>query len=301
MKTIGVIGLGSIGMRHANNLTAMGHKVFGYDPETDKKYQYLGSLPHMINEADALVIASPTNSHLAHIIRGNENKRPMFVEKPIADRAFDINLNHVLMVGYNLRFRGAVKKALEWIKAGEIGQPLCANFVCAQYNDKAQYLSDGVTLNWSHEIDLALYMLGPARLVQSYLRFTQPQGIGTHVSDDIADLVLLHDNGCHTTVHLDYVTKPEIRTFRIVGNKGIIEANLVEGSNREPGMILLASDLDLRVREVFRPKDTFSQNYHEEMKAFIDRLDGKETIGCTGAEAVAVLRICLEAKGLQNP
>ncbi len=31
-------------------------------------------------------------------------------------------------------------------------------------------------------------------------------------------------------------------------------------------------------------------------EAFIDRIDGKETIGCTGAEALKVLEICLEVR-----
>ena len=42
--------------------------------------------------------------------------------------------------------------------------------------------------------------------------------------------------------------------------------------------------------------DTWNDNYIEEMQAFIDRIDGKETIGCTGEEALKVLEICLEVR-----
>jgi hypothetical protein len=32
------------------------------------------------------------------------------------------------------------------------------------------------------------------------------------------------------------------------------------------------------------------------MQAFLDRIDGKETIGCTGEEGLEVLKICLEVR-----
>lgn len=276
-KTIGVIGLGSIGMRHAKNLLSLGHTVTGFDPV------YIGDgFPVLwpirrLDELDAVVIASPTNLHAEHLILACNAGIDIFVEKPVADRRLDVNAT---MVGYNLRFHSCVKKAKEWLDAGLIGDPLWANFTCAQYNDKPAYMRDGVILNWSHEIDLALYLLGPAQVARQFTRVTDGK-------DDMTDIILLHEGRVSSTIHLDYLTEPEVRGFLIVGDKGLISADLVDRRIQ-----LRQGKLITR----FHGEDSFDENYVEEMQAFIDRIDGKETIGCTGAEALKVLEICLEVR-----
>lgn len=282
-KTIGVIGLGSIGMRHAKNLHSMGHHVWGCDPDMQKRldlgFDYTASeIDHLLT-ADAIVIASPTHKHYEHIFACRD--KPFFVEKPIAHTISDgLLLSRKVaecMVGYNLRFHGCVKKAKEWLDSGKIGEPLWANFTLAQHSIKPPYLRDGVILNWSHEIDLALYLLGPAEVVASSTRLTDGK-------DDLTDILLTHKSGRRSTVHLDYLTEPEVRGFIIGGDKGFIEVNLLNRLARvEPG-------------EFFQAKDTWNDNYIEEMQAWIDRIDGKETIGCTGSEGLEVLKICLEVR-----
>lgn len=271
MKTIGVIGYGSIGKRHADNLQAMGHTVNVYDPE-----QGFTTYPKAV---DAYVIASPTNLHLQHMQMAMfDYGKDVFVEKPIAHKLdVDLKSDHILMVGYNLRFHSCVKAAKQWLAEGRVGDLLWADFICAQHNDKPIYLRDGVILNWSHEIDLALYLLGPAEVVGSSTRLTDGH-------DDMTDILLAHAGGVRSSIHLDYLTDPEIRGFTIVGTKGTINANLV--SRRAWCGDNYARDVD----------DSWDANYVEEMKAFIDRIDGKETIGCTAQEGLDVLKICLEVR-----
>jgi predicted dehydrogenase len=238
----------------------------------------------VINWADAIVIATPTSRHYADIILCHPSK-PLFVEKPIVctrDQLSIPTVNNIRMVGYNLRFHSCVKKAREWLGTGLIGKPLWARFTCAQYNDKPAYLRDGVILNWSHEIDLALYLLGNARL--------DAASISHNVREDMADLVLQHGNTlCRTSIHLDYLTKWERRGFVIVGDNGSLEADLVSRQ-------IFHRDNNGRFIHTHYGRDTFDGNYLSEAKAFLDRLDGKETIGCTAAEAIEIIRICLEAK-----
>lgn len=286
-KTIAVIGLGSIGMRHAKNLRDMGYHVWGVDPDVKKRlelgYDFASTRIEDVMSSDAFIIASPTYKHYEHIFicKG----RPLFVEKPIAHTISDgLLLSRDVaqcMVGYNLRFHSCVKKAKEWLDAGKIGKPLWANFTLGQFSEKAPYLRDGVILNWSHELDLALYLLGPAYVAASSTRLTDGK-------DDMSDILLNHKSGCRTTVHLDYITDPEIRTFKIIGDNGSISVNLKKRFAHLDGEAL--------IRDGFFGKDTWNNNYIEEMQAFLDRIDGKETIGCTGAEALDVLKICLEVR-----
>jgi predicted dehydrogenase len=277
---IAVLGAGSIGSRHVKNLTELGHTVNVYDPNL-----YNNDRDYLIEWADAVVIATPTNQHAADLDLCLGLGRPVFVEKPLVGSIEDwskVPTSHIRMVGYNLRFHSCVKKARELMGAGRIGRPIWARFTCAQYNDKPAYRRDGVVLNWSHEIDLAIYLIGVGEFVAAAVT----------KEDDMADIALTHERtGCQTIIHLDYLTKPERRGFMIVGEDGAIEADLV---NRN----LFLKDNRGKVVELFQGRDSWDGNYLDEMRKFIDRLNGKETIGCTAAEALLVNGICFQAKGV---
>lgn len=285
---IGVLGLGSIGSRHARNLVAMGHEVIGYDPQIHQ----LPQRELAIGTSDAMVIASPTREHYHDLLDSMAAGKPTFVEKPIAATAFEWNRlscephkTPKVFVGYNLRFCECVIKAREWIDDGLIGNLLWGNFTCAQLNNKPDYLRDGVILNWSHEIDLALYLLGPAEVECASARAT----VVNEARDIIADIILVHGNGARSTVHLDYVTQPQIRETTIVGTKGII-------------IIKLAGQRYVSVRDLNQntvmhfAEKTWDDDYKTEMQAFIDRIEGKTTLGATGADGLAALRVCLDAR-----
>lgn len=272
MKTVGVIGLGSIGLRHAKNLLAMGHWVCAYDPimpdgGIDIPFRNIEDMWGL----DGVVIASPTPLHLEHI-QATEDLIT-FVEKPIA-HVLPAYAGHVKMVGNNLRFHSCVKKAKEWLSEGRIGTVQWANFTLGQYNDKYK---DHVILNWgSHEIDLATYLLGAAEVA------------GCVGDSRIADIVLRHpDSGVRTSIHLDYVTDPEIRSFCIAGNEGNIHVDL---KSRHAYLSRLGQ------RGEMQGKDSWDDNYVEEMEEFIKLIDGKPSlIAATGQDGLRTLELCLKA------
>lgn len=286
MKTIGVIGLGSIGMRHAKNLMDLGHHVVGFDPKNigDGFASIWPINWSRIGELDGIVIASPTEAHAIDIRSANIAGIKTFVEKPIMATIMErctTNVHFVLMCGFNLRFHACVKKAKQWLYAGEIGNPIWANFTLGQFSMKTPYLRDGVILNWSHEIDLCLHLLGPAQYKTSSTRLTNGK-------DDITDINLIHENFCRSTIHLDYVTNPEIRQFTIVGDKGQIHCDVVAR--------IIKRYSDDGVIQNYSKVESWNDNYIEEMQAFIQRIDGKETLGCTADEALKVLDICLQVR-----
>lgn len=291
MRTIGIIGVGSIGQRHGRNLTAMGYQVVGFDPiNIGDGYPTIWPIPQNgLDRMDAVLICSPTDQHVNDLIAIADHV-PVFMEKPIGATQTDyeflknssIDLNQIKMVGYNLRFHGCVKKAKEWLDAEMIGKPLWANFTLGQFSEKLPYLRNGVILNWSHEIDLAVYLLGDATVMASTTALMDGK-------DYMTDILLKHkEDSCRSTVHLDYVSDPEHRRFRIHGSDGIIEVDLVR----------FTADLYCETpTEPFRWKDaTWNNTYTEEMQAFLDRIDGKYSIGCTGLEALKVLEICLKVR-----
>lgn len=281
---IGVLGCdGSMGKRHVKNFTELGCDVEGYDVV---KGLQMGRR-ELIDWADAVVIATPTPSHFYDIVNVT---KPMLVEKPLVNTATELNnvkleIGRIKLVGYNLRFHSCVKKAHEWMGEGLIGKPTWARFTCAQFNDKPAYLRDGVVLNWSHEIDLALHLLGDAFVVSSFIR-TNPE--------DMASIILSHTNTkCTSIIYLDYLTKPERRGFSIIGENGSIDADLVARQ-------IFLKDRDDKLIHCHFGKDSWDGNYLHEAMSFLAHVRGKvdpdHLIGCTAKEAMKVMDICLTAK-----
>ena len=289
MKTIGVIGLGSIGMRHAKNLKEMGHQILVCDPNLD-------NIPHpfmsretfygVTHDIDGLIIASPTQLHAAHIAEAKEAAvSNIFVEKPIgaSDKHVDILINcfgremdGVAMVGNNLRFHNCVKYAREWLKEGLIGKPLWASFAVSQYNDKYK---EPCILNWgAHEVDLALHLLGPATVT------------GAAGNDQYMDVLCLHEYGVPSHIHVDYLAPIERRGFCIVGTDGNIEIDLV-------GRTGWIRDNVRRKYWITSGRGSWNRDYKDEMQAFIDLIDGKPVpYAATGKDGLAALELILEAQ-----
>lgn len=285
-KTICVIGLGSIGLRHAKNLIMLGHKVYGIDPIVERERACVeaggSELPiggDMREECDGIVIASPTALHYQEVINAymvNPGAK-LFVEKPIAHKFVNLStLHNVAMVGNNLRFHSVVKKAKEWMP--DLGKPQWAEFYCCQHNERSDYHRDGVTMNWgAHEVDLAQYLLGSGKVVSAYITENDS------VSNSILDL-----GGCRTYVNLDYHTRPELRGFKIIADGKRIFGDLVARKIHFDG-----GDNDQRA---FWGGDSFDQNYIEEMQAFIDRISGEETLGATAEDGLNTIALCLKIK-----
>lgn len=155
---VGVIGLGSIGKRHAANAREMGHVVCFYDPMVDNQP------PHMIRAteigviadfSEAVLICTPAVTHadVAAQLRIEGYRSALFVEKPLALSVEECAIfrewpSPVTMTGYQLRFH-PVARALK-----QIGGWVHGMFGCRCNNSK--YGNDLFEL--SHEIDLALWL-----------------------------------------------------------------------------------------------------------------------------------------------
>ena len=281
-KNIGILGLGSIGARHAHNLVEMGHKVWGYDtePHTVPGIIKASTVGALHKNCEAFVIATPTARHADDFISLPKTS-PVFIEKPIfsleSAAIWERIAWPIFMVGNNLRFHSCVKKAKEWLTEGLIGKPLWASFCVAQHNTK---YTDPVVLNWgAHEIDLALYLLGPATV-------TAAAG-----NDQIFDMCLLHEYGVPSTVHGDYVTDPEIRISKIIGDKGSITMDL---ANRTAWMTIQGQKWPTLFND---DNKSWDQDYRDEITTFIDLIDGKSVPhAATGQDGLHTLELILEAK-----
>lgn len=289
MTTIGIIGLGSIGLRHAKSLLAMGHEVYGFDPDIERLGMLIkvgginGDGQNPYSGYDGYVVASPTHMHIEHLQWCINAGHPVLVEKPIADQKIVIG-NHPIMVGVNQRYHPCVQQAREWLKDGLIGAPRFATFSVLQYNKKYK---DSVILNWgAHEVDLALYLLGGAKVAQC--KAEHKGGIET-----VATIMLEHSSGVESSICLDYLTKPQKRWFSIKGDQGAIACDL----ERFTASIAIYQN---NISDVVSLPGSMDDTYVDEMQEFLRRIDGKKPdgIGATGEEGLACLKLLLEAQKL---
>jgi predicted dehydrogenase len=269
-----VIGLGSIGLRHARNLLALGHEVCGYDKDPNKFIQAQDELGIPISSkedgADAYVVCTPPDQRSHDYMDAYMLGKHLFVEKPIAHK-IDWSLeqaikemkskNLVFMVGNMLRFHPNVILAKQ-----HIHHPMTATFRVKQKNTK--YTED-VILNWgAHEIDLALYLLGPGECAEAS---------GTR---DNAKIVIRHTSGIQSSIYMDYLTEPEVRNFTV------------------ETLDLLEHNIDLTLHD-------WKDIYMAEMKEFIYRIclnhgvgayGAPPLAGATGEDGLATLRIINDAQ-----
>jgi predicted dehydrogenase len=292
---VGVVGYGSIGKRHATNLKAMGHEVVVYDPAHD--ISGIRRETQIYETCKNVVIATPSRVHWGCIRAAAERGCNMLIEKPIAtgdvmglQASLDLAASNgaVVLMGNNLRFHPCVIKTEAWMP--RIGTPLWAQFTCAAQSVKPLYLSDGVILTTgSHEVDLALHLLGPAKVAAAVVR----RNLAGH--DDIADFVLVHENGCQSSFHIDFVTKLEVRSFRIVGKERDIFCELPKRFAR-----MRSSP---KIRDQFYGIGSYDDDYIAEMEDFMFQCAGKDHPPtevfrrcATGADGLETLKILLEVR-----
>lgn len=169
MKVV-VIGNGSIGMRHANNLLRMKHSVLVIDSDSAKTAS--GTLTKQLSGHDAAVICVPTNQHLSVLRKCLIKGLPTYIEKPVghhtqlAEWRKLLRTKHLplIMVGYQLRFHRDIQ---QWIK--QRGKQSTERRVFNQSRGQLESFCDMSTwrgrsgkgnflLEMSHEIDLAMYL-----------------------------------------------------------------------------------------------------------------------------------------------
>lgn len=251
-----VIGLGSIGRRHAQNLamsdpsarlTFVRHSGV-VDDFTDRLgAQVVTALDDVEGSVDLAVLASPSANHIDSLPTLIAAGWPLVVEKPIVASIEECNHVAALLAaaprvprvaGFNLRYLGSIARMKQAIATGELGTVVRASFIAGQWlpdwrpaaDYRDSYSADaarggGVELDLSHEFDLARWFFGDLQV-----EFAR----GAHLSDlelasnDTAVSVLspVVGSGPIVTVSLDYVSRQRVRWYEIVGDRGRLEWNI---------------------------------------------------------------------------
>jgi predicted dehydrogenase len=248
---IAILGCGSIGRRHYKNLCQLGlTDLIVFDPlpaalervrgELGEQAQVTQSLEQVWAYQPAIaLIASPTQLHLPLALEAAEHGCHLFIEKPLAHTQEGIaalarvieQRKLITMVGCNMRFHPGPRLIKQAIEAKTIGQPVAARIQTGSYlprwrpsQDYCQSYSaspewGGAVLDCIHEIDLALWYFGSARLIGAARLSAETIGLQT---DGLAEMILQHQSGVLSSVHLNFIQRDYRRACQVIGTEGTL-------------------------------------------------------------------------------
>jgi predicted dehydrogenase len=314
-----VVGCGSIGQRHLDNLKRLNAgEILACDPREDRRREASSRFDvettatleaGLRRDPNVAVIAAPTSVHLSLARAAAEHGCHLFIEKPLADRLdgldelFDVVTHRrlVTLVGCNLRFHPGLMTVKRLLEEKAVGRVVSARVEVGHYlpdwhpweDYRETYsaltrLGGGVILDAIHELDYIRWMLGDVRTVACFAGKQSGLDIET---EDTAAILLRFAEGPIGEVHLDYVQREYSRTCQIIGDEGTIRWDYGEGEVR------LYSGAT-RQRELFRDPPEWEPNvmYVDEMRHFVRCLAGEEKAALDVFEGARVLAVALAAK-----
>lgn len=223
---IGVIGVGRIGRMHAALLARQipGAAVAAVQDADDKSARETADalgVPAAADvdellanpEVDAVAICSSTETHADLIVAAANAAKPIFCEKPVSldlaevDRALASveDAGVPFQIGFNRRFDPAHAAVAAAVADGSVGDP---HLVRITSRDPAPppmaYVrgSGGIFLDMTiHDFDMARFVTG-SEVVEVFARGAVRIDPGFADADDVdtAVVVLVHENGCLTTI-----------------------------------------------------------------------------------------------------
>ena len=215
-----VIGCGSIGRRHAHNLNRLGYAVRTWD--LDPARCTVPTLNEALDGATLAVIVTPPAAHMEGALAVRDAGVPwLLIEKPLAPSFADVAMllswkQPNIVVGYCLRFALATQDLREALPRIA---PL--RLVEAVYSERPAHrpawledpIQGGATLEYSHILDLLLWLFGKPTFVQA-------QHVG--VPDQAVVAALRWPDGLLGTVRMDFLSPTETR-IKVIGDRGVVE------------------------------------------------------------------------------
>lgn len=236
---IGVAGAGSMGVNHirivselSSQFTFMGI----FDPNAEKKavadsYNicFYPSYEAMLNEVDAVIIASPSSMHYEMALCAAEKNVHALVEKPMAQSVDDVERlqqvfrekNLVLCVSCVERFSPAIRVMSELIKEEEIFAVEIHR--CSPYDPRI-YDVDVVSDLMIHDIDIvcnAIFGKEP-KDIEAFGLNTFSNGLV-----DYAHAIMTFDNNVRAFITSSRSTQDKIRTLCIHARDAYIEVDML--------------------------------------------------------------------------
>lgn len=318
-----LVGYGSIGRRHLDNLHALGVRDWAVvrtgnstlefsPPGPVRSYSDLAAA--LGSEApDFAVIANPSSLHVAATTACIEAGCAILVEKPLADRPDGLDELVALaeqraakiLVGFQFRFHPAVLRMAQLVRDRTMGQPLHARVVWGEYLPSMHPWEDwrvgyaaradlggGVHHTICHPFDYLRLIFGPPSVDSARLTTNGPLGLPVA---EAADIGLSFAGGLTVALHLDYWARPSVHRVEIICADGTISWDYISGEFR----IWDESVAQWRIEDLPAVDDR-NNLFVAEAKHLLDVVRGDAPPVCTISDGVAAARLCFAAEHMSS-
>ncbi len=297
---IGIVGVGFWGRNHLRVLKELGIKVEAIcDINAERASRlakefavknYYTNLDEMLKKEDltALTICTPSVTHAECAVKALEAGLDVFVEKPFAstvEECFQIidamkSSGKIVMTGFIERFNPAVRKAIELLEAGEIGDVIMSHG--RRIGWWPERIGDvGVVKDTAiHDIDLVRFIFKQDP-TQVYAR----GGRQKHKLDDHVQAILtLEDESKVAFIEANWLTPRKKREMHITGSNGVLSIRfLTQEVSLEKADIVL--EPIIRQGEPLKIElQHFVECITERRKPLVDAFDGLKAVAV--AEAI---------------
>lgn len=318
---IGVLGMGEMGRRHAENIrrhVPRASLVAVADVAVDRARQaakdleienFYPGLDAMLecDGLDAVIIATPDKFHAPAVKAVAKAGKDIFCEKPIGLNLAEtyelvdaVEKAHVrLQVGFMRRYDAAYASAMERILAGEIGVPVVFKSIGRDKDPPplASYQSgvNGMLFytNTIHDFDLARWLMrDEVAEVQAYTTSVIRPEV-EKFGDAVASVVnLKFQRGAIGNIesHAQAIYGYDVRT-EIVGSKGSI---LIGSLTGKPATFLTAAGSSGFIADHYLT--TFADAYIAEMRDFVDCIQKDLEPRINGEDGLKALAIAVAAE-----
>ncbi len=313
-KHILIIGTGSAGKRHADNLHKLGCSISCVDPRDDRlkeaeketgvqlRGRFCSLDDALIDSSyDGAVVASPPVYHVKQAMQCLEKKIPVLLEKPVAPNLEDAELlkkaveqtDVPLLLGYTWRWWPSLIKVKEMLDRKSIGKLLHVTYVMSanladwhpweSYQDF--FMSDkeqggGALLDESHWIDQMIWICGgsPMALMGRVEKISNLQ----INSDDNVDILAQYPGNIRVSLHLDLFGRPHEKSIKFVGEEGTIVWKVNE--------ILLGKSMEDEWKtEIFG--DERNDMFVSVAQEFLEIIENRGKPSCTIQDGIKVMEV----------
>jgi predicted dehydrogenase len=319
---VGQVGLGYWGTNLVRNFDELAELTWLCDASDELRSRFARRYPdacvtssydEMLGEPDmdAVVIATPVPTHYDLAKRALLAGKHVFVEKPPAMRASEMEelvalaqeRGLVLMPGHLLLYHPAVRKLKELIDAGDLGDVLC---IYGNRQNLGKIRKDENAL-WSlgvHDLSVILYLLAeePSETWARGNAFLNP-GV-----EDVVFCYLRFPSGKIAHMHLSWLDPHKMRKLTVVGREKMVvfddmelerKVTIYEKAPEEPAGTY--GEWRTRTGDIFSPKIPNDEPLRLECRHFLDLVENGPGDHKEATDGLAVVRTLEQLQSALSP
>jgi predicted dehydrogenase len=313
-----VVGLGSIGQRHARLLSERSDiELLLCDPVDQYRMQTLAALVNpqeaeypefsiaLEADPDIVFVCVPNHLHVPIGLQAIENGVDIFVEKPISDslkaartlvKAAE-TAGRFLQVGYMMRLDEGLLKLKKIVDCGDLGNLVGGRAMIGTYitllnaknSDRINH-PNSLIVDYTHELDFVSWFFG---------EIADLSAMGTSIGDlelrphpNLFQINLRMKTGALVQVHMDYIQYPQRRIFEIYGDRGTLTYDFMTGQIRQYSF---QRDYQWTDHSVLPITDRWDDLFRKEHEAMILARGNGEPPIVTGRDGLKALEIAERA------